>query len=134
VISGNFLPYPPLAGGTFRNETCRRFAGSLPDCPLSGRDLQMLIGFSARATALLFATGVTSALLGSTASGIASGADADRHAKQWVGTWATSARPFVPASPWAFFGIYLGRGGRLGLKCLLLSYFRVGDYSGVEGC
>jgi lysophospholipase L1-like esterase len=51
-----------------------------------------------RATALLFATGVTSALLGSTASGIASGADADRHGKQWVGTWATSAQPFVPAS------------------------------------
>jgi hypothetical protein len=27
----------------------------------------------------------------------------------------------------AFFSIYLGKGGRLGLKCLLLSYFRVGD-------
>jgi hypothetical protein len=28
----------------------------------------------------------------------------------------------------AFFGIYLEKGGRLGLKCLLLSYFRVGDH------
>ena len=28
---------------------------------------------------------------------------------------------------WTFLGIYLGRGRRLGLKCLLLSYFRVGD-------
>jgi hypothetical protein len=31
----------------------------------------------------------------------------------------------------AFFGIYLEKGGRLGLKCLLLSYFRVGDNSTV---
>jgi len=29
----------------------------------------------------------------------------------------------------AFIGIYLGTGCRLGLKCLLLSYFRVGDFS-----
>jgi hypothetical protein len=50
------------------------------------------------ATALLFAAKVTSAGPGSTASGIASGADADRQAKQWVGTWATSAQPFLPAS------------------------------------
>jgi lysophospholipase L1-like esterase len=50
------------------------------------------------ATALLFAAEVTSAVLGSTASGIASDAETNRHAKQWVGTWATSAQPFVPAS------------------------------------
>jgi hypothetical protein len=29
----------------------------------------------------------------------------------------------------AFFSIYLEKGGRLGLKCLLLSYFRVGDHA-----
>jgi hypothetical protein len=50
------------------------------------------------ATALLFAAGVTSAVLGSTASGIASGAEADQNAKQWIGTWATAAQPFVPKS------------------------------------
>jgi lysophospholipase L1-like esterase len=50
------------------------------------------------ATALLFAAGLTSAVLGSTASGIASGADADQNAKQWIGTWATAAQPFVPKS------------------------------------
>jgi hypothetical protein len=27
------------------------------------------------------------------------------------------------------FGIYLEKGGRLGLKCLLLSYFRASDYT-----
>jgi len=50
------------------------------------------------ATALLFAAGVTSAVLGSAASGIASGADADQNAKQWIGTWATAAQPFAPKS------------------------------------
>jgi lysophospholipase L1-like esterase len=49
------------------------------------------------ATALLFAE-VASAVLGSAASRIASGADADRDAKQWVGTWATAAQPFLPGS------------------------------------
>jgi lysophospholipase L1-like esterase len=49
------------------------------------------------ATALLFAAGVTPAVPGSTASGIALGTGADRHTKQWVGTWATSAQPFIPA-------------------------------------
>jgi lysophospholipase L1-like esterase len=49
-------------------------------------------------TALLVAAELASESLGSTASVIASGTDADRHAKQWVGTWATSAQPFVPAS------------------------------------
>src|SRR6266436_1941150 len=49
-------------------------------------------------TALLFAAGLTSAVLGSTASGIASGAGADRNTKQWIGTWATAAQPFVPKS------------------------------------
>lgn len=49
-------------------------------------------------TALLVAIELASELLGSTASVIAAGTDADRHAKQWVGTWATSAQPFVPAS------------------------------------
>jgi len=41
---------------------------------------------------------VTSAVLGSAASGIASGADADQNAKQWIGTWATAAQPFAPKS------------------------------------
>jgi len=50
------------------------------------------------ATALLFAAGVTSAVLDSAASGIASGADADQNAKQWIGTWATAAQPFAPKS------------------------------------
>jgi lysophospholipase L1-like esterase len=50
------------------------------------------------ATAVLFAAEVTSAVLGSTASGIASGADAGRDAKQWVGTWATAAQPFLAQS------------------------------------
>lgn len=49
-------------------------------------------------TALLVAVEPASELLAPTASVIASGTDADRHAKQWVGTWATSAQPFVPAS------------------------------------
>jgi lysophospholipase L1-like esterase len=49
-------------------------------------------------TALLVAVELACELLGSTASVIASGTDADRHAKQWVGTWATSVQPFVPAS------------------------------------
>jgi lysophospholipase L1-like esterase len=50
------------------------------------------------ATAFLFAVGVTPAVLGSTASGIASGADADQNANQWIGTWATAAQPFAPKS------------------------------------
>jgi lysophospholipase L1-like esterase len=50
------------------------------------------------ATALLFAAGVTSAVLGSTASRIAWGANADRDATQWIGTWATAAQPFLPKS------------------------------------
>ncbi len=49
-------------------------------------------------TALFVAAELASAFPGSTASMIAPGTDADRHAKQWVGTWATSAQPFVPAS------------------------------------
>jgi len=31
-------------------------------------------------------------------SGIPSGADVDRNAKRWVGTWATAAEPFIPES------------------------------------
>jgi lysophospholipase L1-like esterase len=50
------------------------------------------------AAALLFAAEVTSALLVSTASGIASGAGDDREAKQWVGTWGAAAQPFLPES------------------------------------
>ncbi|MGA7924659.1 MAG: SGNH/GDSL hydrolase family protein [Candidatus Sulfotelmatobacter sp.] len=48
------------------------------------------------ATALILAVEAASAILGSTVSGIASGADADRAPKQWIGTWATAAQPFVP--------------------------------------
>jgi len=65
---------------------------------LSARNRWNFKMWIACATALLFAAGVTSAVLGSTASGIASGADADRNAKQWIGTWATAAQPFVPKS------------------------------------
>jgi lysophospholipase L1-like esterase len=50
------------------------------------------------ATALILAAEAASAILGSTVSGIASGADADRDGKQWIGTWATAAQPFVPES------------------------------------
>jgi lysophospholipase L1-like esterase len=49
-------------------------------------------------TALILAAEAASAILGSTVSGIASGADADRDAKQWIGTWATAAQPFAPES------------------------------------
>jgi lysophospholipase L1-like esterase len=48
------------------------------------------------ATALILAVEAASAILGSTVSGIASGAYADRAPKQWIGTWATAAQPFVP--------------------------------------
>jgi lysophospholipase L1-like esterase len=65
---------------------------------LSTRDRWNVKMWIVCATALLFAAEVTSAVLGSTASGIASDAETNRHAKQWVGTWATSAQPFVPAS------------------------------------
>ena len=47
---------------------------------------------------LLVAAEVTSAVLGSAAARIVLGADADRDAKQWVGTWATAAQPFLPES------------------------------------
>jgi lysophospholipase L1-like esterase len=50
------------------------------------------------ATALILAAEAGSAILGSTVSGIASGADAGRDAKRWIGTWATAAQPFVPES------------------------------------
>jgi lysophospholipase L1-like esterase len=50
------------------------------------------------AAALLLAAEAAPADLSSTASGIASSADADRGAKQWIGTWATAAQPFLPKS------------------------------------
>jgi lysophospholipase L1-like esterase len=50
------------------------------------------------ATALLFVAGAPAVVPGSTASRIVSGADIDRDAKQWVGTWATAAQPFLPQS------------------------------------
>jgi lysophospholipase L1-like esterase len=50
------------------------------------------------ATALLLAAVAAPASLSSIASGIASMADADRDAKQWIGTWATAAQPFLPKS------------------------------------
>jgi lysophospholipase L1-like esterase len=53
-------------------------------------------GWIVCATALLLAGDVASADQGFTASGIALGADADRSAKQWIGTWATAAQPFLP--------------------------------------
>jgi hypothetical protein len=39
----------------------------------------------------------------------------------------------VPRKGPPMFGIYPGRGRRLGLKCLLLSYFRVGDKNEAAG-
>ena len=48
------------------------------------------------ATALILAAKAASAILGSTVSGIASGADADFAPKQWIGTWATAAQPLLP--------------------------------------
>jgi lysophospholipase L1-like esterase len=50
------------------------------------------------AIALLLAAEAAPANMGSTASGSASGADAHREAKQWIGTWATAAQPFLPKS------------------------------------
>jgi lysophospholipase L1-like esterase len=50
------------------------------------------------AAALLLAAEVAPAVLGSTASRIASGADTNRDGKRWIGTWATAAQPFVPRS------------------------------------
>ena len=50
------------------------------------------------ATALFLAAEAPRAGLGFAASGIVSGAAADRHAEQWIGTWATAAQPFVPNS------------------------------------
>jgi lysophospholipase L1-like esterase len=51
------------------------------------------------ATAWLLASEAASpADLSSIASGVASSADADQHAKQWIGTWATAAQPFLPKS------------------------------------
>jgi len=50
------------------------------------------------ATALLLAGEAAPTDLSSVASGTASSADADRDAKQWIGTWATAAQPFLPKS------------------------------------
>jgi len=50
------------------------------------------------ATALILAAEAAPANMGCTASRIALGADADRDAKQWIGTWATAAQPFLPKS------------------------------------
>jgi lysophospholipase L1-like esterase len=50
------------------------------------------------ATALIVAAEAASVIPGPTVSGIASGADADRAPKQWIGTWATAAQPFLPES------------------------------------
>lgn len=61
------------------------------------------------ATALFLAAEAAPADLGSPASGIASGAAPDRDAKQWIGTWATAAQPFLPTS----FQIYRNQSLRL---------------------
>jgi hypothetical protein len=50
------------------------------------------------ATILILAANAAPAIPGSTVSGIPSGADVDRNAKRWIGTWATAAQPFVPKS------------------------------------
>ena len=41
-------------------------------------------------------------ILGSTVSEIPSGSHLDRKTKQWIGTWATAAQPFIPASLQAY--------------------------------
>jgi lysophospholipase L1-like esterase len=51
-----------------------------------------------RAIILILAANAAPAILGSTVSGIPSGSDLDRKAKQWIGTWATAAQPFIPQS------------------------------------
>jgi lysophospholipase L1-like esterase len=51
---------------------------------------------------LILAANAAPAILGSTVSGIPSGSDLDRKAKQWIGTWATAAQPFIPESLQAY--------------------------------
>src|SRR5262249_24087113 len=50
------------------------------------------------ATTLLLAAEAIPAILDSRLSGSVRGGDADRDAKQWIGTWATAAQPFLPNS------------------------------------
>jgi len=47
---------------------------------------------------LLAAEAVPAADMSSAASGIARSAEADGDGKQWIGTWATAAQPFLPKS------------------------------------
>jgi len=50
------------------------------------------------ATALLLAAEVAPTFVRSVAPKIALGTDPNRDAKQWIGTWATAAQPFLPGS------------------------------------
>jgi lysophospholipase L1-like esterase len=50
------------------------------------------------ATILILAAQAAPATPGSRVSGIPAGADVARNAKQWIGTWATAAQPFIPTS------------------------------------
>jgi hypothetical protein len=61
-----------------------------------------------------------------TLAGMALGLAVAEHTENTVYVHVGSPR-WKSVNPTAFFGIYLGRGGRLGLECLLLRYFRVGD-------
>ncbi|HXO36960.1 MAG TPA: SGNH/GDSL hydrolase family protein [Candidatus Acidoferrales bacterium] len=51
---------------------------------------------------LISAAQAVPAILGSTVSEMPLGFDLDRNAKQWIGTWATAAQPFIPASLQAY--------------------------------
>jgi lysophospholipase L1-like esterase len=65
---------------------------------LSARKGWNFIEWTVCAIILILAAKAAPATLGSTASGIPSGSGLDRKAKQWIGTWATAAQPFVPKS------------------------------------
>jgi lysophospholipase L1-like esterase len=69
---------------------------------LAARNSWTLGVWTVCAIALLFAPDASPADLSSTTSGIATGADADRDAKRWIGTWATAAQPFLPRSLQAY--------------------------------
>jgi len=65
---------------------------------LAARKRWIFKAWIACVTALILAAEAAPANMGCTASRIALGADADRDAKQWIGTWATAAQPFLPKS------------------------------------
>ena len=65
---------------------------------LAAHDRRNFKGSIVCAIALLLAAKAVPADLSSAASWIAESAEAGRDAKQWIGTWATAAQPFLPKS------------------------------------